>query len=254
MLPDPDADRRSAGYRECGRIPCLSSRPPRLESEIGGRSEACDRELPTRRLHRSTICGRLFRARGLLRGIGLSELCRSCRRVSRTRGGMRRRRLSWMRRWPSRMHHWAWSSCTSTGIGSARMRSSGARLRSIPTTRQPMNGTASICSSPAGPRRRFGKFSLRASATLFPCRSIPTFGFHHYYTGRYDEAVKQLKFVLEMNRNFPPAHLWLGRTFQELGQFDDALAEFQASRGNAPRMARFDCGARLRRGRRRPHR
>ena len=52
-------------------------------------------------------------------------------------------------------------------------------------------------------------------------------GFHHYYTGRYDEAVKQLKFVLEMNPNFPPAHLWLGRTFQELGEFDDALAEFR---------------------------
>jgi tetratricopeptide (TPR) repeat protein len=52
-------------------------------------------------------------------------------------------------------------------------------------------------------------------------------GFHHYYTGRYDEAVKQLKFVLEMNRNFPPAHLWLGRTLQELGMFDEALAEFR---------------------------
>jgi DNA-binding winged helix-turn-helix (wHTH) protein/Tfp pilus assembly protein PilF len=52
-------------------------------------------------------------------------------------------------------------------------------------------------------------------------------GFHHYYTGRYDEAVKQLKFVLEMNRDFPPAHLWLGRTLQELGSFDDALAEFR---------------------------
>jgi serine/threonine-protein kinase len=52
-------------------------------------------------------------------------------------------------------------------------------------------------------------------------------GFHHYYTGQYDEAVKQLKFVLEMNRNFPPAHLWLGRTFQELGKFEDALAEFR---------------------------
>jgi tetratricopeptide (TPR) repeat protein len=52
-------------------------------------------------------------------------------------------------------------------------------------------------------------------------------GFHHYYTGRYDEAVKQLKFVLGMNRNFAPAHLWLGRTFRELGKFDDALAEFR---------------------------
>jgi len=52
-------------------------------------------------------------------------------------------------------------------------------------------------------------------------------GFHYYYTGQYDEAVKQLRFVLEMSRDFPPAHLWLGRTYQELGRVDDALAEFQ---------------------------
>ena len=51
-------------------------------------------------------------------------------------------------------------------------------------------------------------------------------GFHYYYRGRYDEAVKQLKFVLELDKDFPPAHLWLGRTYQELGRFDDALAEF----------------------------
>ena len=34
-----------------------------------------------------------------------------------------------------------------------------------------------------------------------------------------------MKFVLEMNKHFAPAHLWLGRTYQELGRFDDALAE-----------------------------
>jgi DNA-binding winged helix-turn-helix (wHTH) protein len=53
-------------------------------------------------------------------------------------------------------------------------RSSSSRLRSIQTTRQHINGTASICSPRAGPRRPFGKFSLRASASLFPCQSIPT--------------------------------------------------------------------------------
>ena len=52
-------------------------------------------------------------------------------------------------------------------------------------------------------------------------------GFHYYYRTRYDEAEKQLKFVLELNKDFPPAHLWLGRTYQELGRFDVALAEFQ---------------------------
>jgi DNA-binding winged helix-turn-helix (wHTH) protein/TolB-like protein len=52
-------------------------------------------------------------------------------------------------------------------------------------------------------------------------------GFHYYYTGRYADAAKQLKLVLEMDPGFPPAHLWLGRTYQELGQFDDAAAAFR---------------------------
>jgi DNA-binding winged helix-turn-helix (wHTH) protein/TolB-like protein len=51
-------------------------------------------------------------------------------------------------------------------------------------------------------------------------------GFHYYYTGRYADAAKQLKLVLEMGPGFPPAQLWLGRTYQELGQFDDAAAAF----------------------------
>jgi DNA-binding winged helix-turn-helix (wHTH) protein/Flp pilus assembly protein TadD len=59
-------------------------------------------------------------------------------------------------------------------------------------------------------------------------------GFHYYYTGRYDEAVKQLKFVLELNKDFPPAHLWLGRTYQELGRFDDALTEFRRVEDKLP--------------------
>lgn len=52
-------------------------------------------------------------------------------------------------------------------------------------------------------------------------------GFHYYYTGRYADAAKQLKLVLEMGPGFPPAHLWLGRTYEELGQFDDASAAFR---------------------------
>jgi TolB-like protein/Tfp pilus assembly protein PilF len=52
-------------------------------------------------------------------------------------------------------------------------------------------------------------------------------GFHYYYTRQYDEAVKQLKFVLELKGDFPPAHLWLGRSYQELRRFDDALTEFR---------------------------
>ena len=52
-------------------------------------------------------------------------------------------------------------------------------------------------------------------------------GFHYYYTRQYDEAIKQLKSVLAMKQDFAPAHLWLGRAYQQMGQFDDALGEFR---------------------------
>ena len=53
-------------------------------------------------------------------------------------------------------------------------------------------------------------------------------GFHYYYTGQYAEAAKQLQSVLAMQSDFAPAQLWLGRTYQELGECDAALAAFRA--------------------------
>jgi DNA-binding winged helix-turn-helix (wHTH) protein/TolB-like protein/Tfp pilus assembly protein PilF len=52
-------------------------------------------------------------------------------------------------------------------------------------------------------------------------------GFHHYYNRRYDSAVKQLSAVLEMRSEFPPAHLWLGRTYQELKKYPEALDQYR---------------------------
>jgi TolB-like protein/Tfp pilus assembly protein PilF len=52
-------------------------------------------------------------------------------------------------------------------------------------------------------------------------------GFHHYYNRRYDSAVKQLTAVLEMRSEFPPAHLWLGRTYQELKMYPEALEQYR---------------------------
>ena len=52
-------------------------------------------------------------------------------------------------------------------------------------------------------------------------------GFQLYYGGRHDEALKQLAFTLTLNANFAPAHLWLGRTYQELGRFEEALRAFR---------------------------
>ena len=52
-------------------------------------------------------------------------------------------------------------------------------------------------------------------------------GFLHYYTRRYDDAIKQSEAVLEMNAEFPAAYLWKGRSLQELGRYDEAIACFQ---------------------------
>jgi DNA-binding winged helix-turn-helix (wHTH) protein/TolB-like protein/Tfp pilus assembly protein PilF len=52
-------------------------------------------------------------------------------------------------------------------------------------------------------------------------------GFHHYYNRRYESAVQQLTAVLEMKSDFPPAHLWLGRTYQELKEYSKALHEYR---------------------------
>jgi DNA-binding winged helix-turn-helix (wHTH) protein/TolB-like protein len=51
-------------------------------------------------------------------------------------------------------------------------------------------------------------------------------GFHYHYNRQYDEALKQLTTVLAMKKDFPLAHLWLGRSYQQLGRYDEALAEF----------------------------
>ena len=50
-------------------------------------------------------------------------------------------------------------------------------------------------------------------------------GFHHYYAGRYPEAIAQLQTVLAMKNDFMLAHLWLARSFLETGRLEEALAE-----------------------------
>jgi tetratricopeptide (TPR) repeat protein len=52
-------------------------------------------------------------------------------------------------------------------------------------------------------------------------------GCRFYSARRYDEAVEQLRETLEMGASFPPAHFWLGRTYEEMGQYESAIAEDQ---------------------------
>jgi len=59
-------------------------------------------------------------------------------------------------------------------------------------------------------------------------------GFHHYYNGRYSEAIAQLQAVLGMKSDFGIAHLWLGRSYLEVGRLDESLAATASAEANAP--------------------
>ena len=52
-------------------------------------------------------------------------------------------------------------------------------------------------------------------------------GFVLYYSRQYDAAIKQLQMVIEMNPEFPIAHFWLGRAYQEKTRYESAIAEFR---------------------------
>lgn len=59
-------------------------------------------------------------------------------------------------------------------------------------------------------------------------------GFHHYYSGRYAEAIAQLQSVLEMKSDFGLAHLWLARSYLEVGRLDQSLAATVSAEAAAP--------------------
>ena len=52
-------------------------------------------------------------------------------------------------------------------------------------------------------------------------------GFELYYARHYEEAVTQLRSVLQTNPKFPLAHLWLGRAYEQKGMYPEAITEFE---------------------------
>jgi DNA-binding winged helix-turn-helix (wHTH) protein/TolB-like protein/Tfp pilus assembly protein PilF len=62
-------------------------------------------------------------------------------------------------------------------------------------------------------------------------------GFHHYYNGRYAEAIAQLQSVLGMKSDFALAHLWLARSYLEAGRLDQSLAETASAEATLPEWA-----------------
>jgi DNA-binding winged helix-turn-helix (wHTH) protein/TolB-like protein/Flp pilus assembly protein TadD len=64
-------------------------------------------------------------------------------------------------------------------------------------------------------------------------------GFHHYYSGRYAEAIAQLQSVLGMKSDFGLAHLWLARSYIQVGRLDEALAAAKTAEATAPQWVVF---------------
>jgi len=52
-------------------------------------------------------------------------------------------------------------------------------------------------------------------------------GFELYYARRYEEAITQLRSVLQTSPKFPLAHLWLGRAYEQKGMYPEAITEFE---------------------------
>jgi tetratricopeptide (TPR) repeat protein len=64
-------------------------------------------------------------------------------------------------------------------------------------------------------------------------------GFHDYYNGRFAEAIAQLQSVLGMKSDFGLAHLWLARSYLEVGRLDESLAEAASAEATAPQWPVF---------------
>ena len=70
---------------------------------------------------------------------------------------------------------------------------------------------------------------LKKAAELDPL-SVPIntdIGFSFYYSGDYDNAIKQLHASLKMNPKFGLTHLWLGRSYQQKKMYTQAIDEYK---------------------------
>jgi serine/threonine-protein kinase len=54
-------------------------------------------------------------------------------------------------------------------------------------------------------------------------------GFLLHYSYKQDQAAEELRKALEMNPQFPLAHLFLGRVYQAKGLYDQAISEYRAT-------------------------
>lgn len=65
-------------------------------------------------------------------------------------------------------------------------------------------------------------------------------GWHYLWTRQYDRAIEPLQKTIEMDPNFPVAQWYLGLAYEQMGAFQDAIAQFQNCvriTGGRPSMA-----------------
>jgi tetratricopeptide (TPR) repeat protein len=51
-----------------------------------------------------------------------------------------------------------------------------------------------------------------------------------FFSHEYDQTIEQCRRILEMDENFGPAHLFMGRAYKEKRMYQEALAELQKAR------------------------
>jgi tetratricopeptide (TPR) repeat protein len=73
---------------------------------------------------------------------------------------------------------------------------------------------------------------IRRAQELDPLSPIinTTVGERLYFARRYDEAAEQLRKTLELSPDFYHAHYLLGLSYEQLGRYDQAIAEFRRAR------------------------
>jgi tetratricopeptide (TPR) repeat protein len=59
--------------------------------------------------------------------------------------------------------------------------------------------------------------------------------FHLHYSGRNEDARKELRNILGVDHNFPLAHFWMGRVLSSESNCPDALAELEAASSSSLR-------------------
>lgn len=81
--------------------------------------------------------------------------------------------------------------------------------------------------------RRFAeaRVEIERAHELAPLdKALQADGIAYYYARDYASVIRQANKVLELDPNFPLAHIWLGMAYQQTGKYAEAAEEFQKAK------------------------